>query len=339
MKVYMLKDEILLKLKEEPYTYISGSRLSKQLNVTRSAIWKHINELKRDGYNIESSARKGYMLVDTPDNIDAFEISYKLGTKILGSSIKIFNTMDSTNNYAKKLAVEGCSEGTTVIAEEQISGRGRIGRDWSSPSGRGIWMSIVLRPPIEPNSVQIITLAAAAAVTNAIKKVTGISVGIKWPNDIVLEGRKLCGILTEMGSEMDRVNYVVVGIGINIGQEKDDFPENIRDKAVSLKSYAMENRLNLPKIKRNDIIKETLIQLERLYGFLLEGNTRAVTNEWRSASATLGKKVRVLFKNSEYQGVAEDITEEGHLLVYCDDGQLREIVSGEISVRGMLGYI
>ena len=254
-----MKSHILLKLKENGSKFLSGETLSEYIGVSRTAVWKYIKQLKNDGYVIQSSPSKGYKLVSIPDTLCADEIKYKLNTKLIGRDVIWFNVLDSTNIYAKKLAIEGCNDGAVIIAETQTAGRGRLGREWNSADGLGIWMSVILKPSILPEYVQLITLAASVAVVKAIKSTTGIQTGIKWPNDIILKGRKLCGILTEMSCESDQINYVVVGIGLNVNQCTDDFYGELTDKAISLKMHSGDKIF----YSRAELVKSMLYELEK----------------------------------------------------------------------------
>jgi len=332
-----MKYKILQILKENSMEYVSGERLSEILGVSRTAVWKCINELKKEGYVIESVSKRGYKLESSPDILNEFEIGYSLNTNIIGNRICYFKSIDSTNNYAKKAAQEGCEEGTVIVADTQTSGRGRMGRSWESKEGSGIWMSVVLRPAIAPEDVQVMTLAASVAVVDALKRVTGVEAGIKWPNDIIIGGKKVCGILTEMSTEMDRVNYLVLGIGLNVNQKKEDFPEELRSTAISLKAYMDENNMLVSNIRRSDIIKNVLLELEKQYEIMKKGNTEEIIEKWRENSITLGRKVKIIFKNTEYEGIAKDVTDDGKLIVHCCDGITREVSSGEVSVKGIMG--
>lgn len=235
-----MKYAILQLMKEAAPGFVSGGELGKRFHVSRTAVWKYIEELRQEGYSIEAVPRNGYRLLSSKDRLNAYEIANDLNTSVAGNEVVYLDTVDSTNNYARKMADEGCVDGFTVIAGQQTAGKGRLGRSWASPNGSGIYVSIVLRPPLAPSETQIFTLAAAAALVNAIRETTGLKAGIKWPNDVVIDGRKLCGILTEMNSEADRVNYIILGIGINYSQEAEDFPEELRNRAISLKIAAAE---------------------------------------------------------------------------------------------------
>jgi BirA family transcriptional regulator, biotin operon repressor / biotin---[acetyl-CoA-carboxylase] ligase len=330
--------KILEQLKRNMPEYVSGEALSEFLGVSRTAVWKHIRELKQEGYAIESSSKKGYRLGASDDIFNAYEISSGLETKILGENIKYFDEIDSTNNCAKSIAAEGCADGTVIIADVQNSGRGRLGRTWVSTGGKGIWMSIVLRPSIQPEEVQIITLAASVAVVRAISSLFGVKAGIKWPNDILIGSKKACGILTEMNAEMERVNYVVLGIGINVNHETGDFPEELAEVATSLKIQIGCEKV----VKRSAIVKEVLKELESIYqniNFDYERALKDIITSWKEYSITLYKKVKITVRGTEFIGTAVDITGDGKLVVDCEDGIRREVLSGEVSVRGLLGYV
>jgi BirA family transcriptional regulator, biotin operon repressor / biotin---[acetyl-CoA-carboxylase] ligase len=336
-----VKNIILQKLKENTSGYISGEVISGELCVSRTAIWKYIKELKKDGYIIESSSKKGYKLTSIPDIINSCEVVANLSTEILGKKIYYFDVVDSTNNYAKKIATEGCEDGTVVISEKQTAGRGRLGREWNSSDSKGIRISIVLRPELVPEDVQIITLAAAISVSYAIKEATGMDSGIKWPNDIILDGKKVCGILTEMSSETGRVNHIVLGIGINVNQDIEDFPMDLRDIAVSLKMNALKENIELPLkygFDRSMIIKALLVNLEHLYSAINNYQTDEIITKWKNLSVTLGKHICITLQNKQIFGIAKDITKDGKLIVACADGTEQEVISGEVKVRGIMGY-
>lgn len=333
-----VKYNILRKLKKSMGRYVSGEEIGKTMGISRTAIWKHVNELKKAGYAIDSSQRNGYKLVSIPDVLSSEEIKSNLDTKIMGKRILCFDEVDSTNNVAKKTASESNDEGIVIIAETQTAGKGRLAREWVSPGGKGIWMSIILRPAIPPYEVQVITLAASIAVIAAIKQVTGLKAGIKWPNDIILGEKKVCGILLEMSTEVDRVNHVIVGIGINVHQDNADFPEKLRDTAVSIRSYALDKGITIPAFKRSELLRVLLSELERLYESICCGNTAAVIEEWKQHNITLGREVRFVIKDRQHAGTAIDITPEGKLVVCCNDGRRMELISGEVSIRGVLGH-
>lgn len=334
-----MKNRILKKLKNEKGKYLSGEQLSEHLEVSRTYIWKCIKELRAKGYVIESSPKKGYKLSYIPDIINNKEIMEERKSKLLGKNVIYFPQIDSTNNYAKKIAHEGCEEGTVIIADMQTSGRGRLGREWNSKDKKGISMSVVLKPKIAIQELQIITLAASVAVVEAVKELTGIGLGVKWPNDIILDGKKICGILTEASVEMDGINFVVLGIGLNVWHEEEDFFGELKQKATSLSIYIRQKeQLNDIIIRRSQLIKMILFKLEQLYDKINKGDLDLITTLWRKYSVTLGKEVLIVVKGEEYSGTAVDITNEGKLIVECSDGNRREVLSGEIFVRGLLGY-
>lgn len=340
-----MKESVLRMLKDNTGRYVSGESISEKLGVSRTAVWKYVTELRNDGYSIDSSPKKGYILKHAADILNAYEISYGLETSRIGRIIKYMDEVDSTNNEAKKMAADGCCDGTVVVAGRQFAGRGRLGRGWDSMNSKGIWMSVVLRPALPPHDIQVITLAASLAVVKAIKSVTGIDTGIKWPNDIILDGRKVCGILTEMSSEMDKINYVILGIGLNVNQDEGDFKGELEERAISLKIHAIKNghgafdRSNDALFERSSIIRAVLLELEKLCGKVENGNTDEIITEWKKMSVTLGKQVRIMLKNEECVGIATDITQNGCLVIKCSDGSVREVMSGEVSVRGIMGYV
>ncbi|NLM12763.1 MAG: biotin--[acetyl-CoA-carboxylase] ligase [Epulopiscium sp.] len=326
-----MKSKILRLLKDSD-GYVSGEEISKILGVSRTAIWKVITHLKEEGYIIESVTKKGYLLRGTPDLLTEDEVRYQLKTKWLGQKIHHYHQIDSTNKEAKKLAANGEREGTVVIAEEQLAGRGRLGRTWVSPPQTGIWMSVILRPPISPADASKITLIAGLAVCEGIKAVTGLPAQIKWPNDIVLHNKKICGILTEMSAELEKVNYIILGIGINVNMSS--FPEDIKNMATSLKIEGGKD------YDRKEIVKAILTNLEKYYeAYLNKQDLENLIEKYKSYCLTLGKEVKIIHRNEEFIGKAIDLTEEGELMVEKHDGQVITVFFGEVSVRGLYGYI
>lgn len=323
--------------------FVSGEAISEKLGCSRTIIWKVIKELRTDGYDIESSSKKGYKLASFRDVINTFEIKKGLHTNFLGSNIIYFNEIDSTNDAAKQLAAQGAAEGTLVVANSQNNGRGRLGRTWSTFNNKNIAMSLVLRPQIEPQAVQIITLAAAVAIIKAIKECCGIEAGIKWPNDIILDNKKVCGILTEMSCEMDSVGYVVLGIGLNVNQRQEEFQDILQEIAISLKIFNEKQNASKQKLTsdgdffRADLINYILLEFEEVYNWVKNGDEKKIINEWKEYSVTLGKFVRAYTKDSFFEGIAKDISADGRLIIEDDKGNLREVLSGEVVVKGILG--
>jgi len=326
-----MKSKILQLLKDSD-GYVSGEEISKVLGVSRTAVWKVISHLKEEGYVIESVTKKGYLLQETPDLLTEDEILYHLKTKWLGRKIVHYHQIDSTNKEAKKLAASGEKEGTIVISEEQLAGRGRLGRTWISPAGTSIWMSVILRPSIAPTDASKITLLAGLAVCEGIKEATGLPVQIKWPNDLVLHNKKICGILTEMSAEMEKINYIILGIGINVNT--DSFPEDLKNTATSLKIEGEK------EYDRKEIVKAILMYLEQYYELYMKNqDMEDLLEKYKNHCLTLGKEVKIIHRNEEFIGKAVDLSKEGELMVEKQDGQVITVFSGEVSVRGLYGYI
>lgn len=326
-----MKNKILKILKNSD-DFVSGEKMSDEFNMTRSGIWKYINMLKEDGYNIESVPRKGYRIVSSPDILIYEEIEKYLKTDFIGRNIKYFTSIDSTNKRAKELALNE-KEGTVLISEEQLEGKGRMGRNWISPKGKGIWMSIILKPKVEPMEVAKITLLGAAAVHNALESIN-VNSKIKWPNDILMEDKKVCGILTEMSCELNMINYVVIGIGINVNLNNSQIPEDLKHKATSIKiSQGKE-------IDRKILVSNILNEFEKLYiPFKDKGNGREAIDICRNNSALIGKEVKVIRGEDIKLGKFLDINNNGELIVELENGDIEEIFSGEVSIRGIEGYV
>ncbi|NJD03932.1 MAG: biotin--[acetyl-CoA-carboxylase] ligase [Ruminiclostridium sp.] len=332
------KYEILRILKEKYPEFVSGEELSRYLKISRTAVWKYIKSLKADGYILEASSKIGYKLVESCI-FNGYEIACDLGTDIIGKKILYLKSVDSTNNYGKKIASEGAEEGLAIVAGSQSNGRGRLGRKWDSPSDAGLYLSVILRPELPPEEIQGITLAASVAVAHVIEKITGIKPGIKWPNDVLLDDRKVCGILTEMNSEIDRVNFIVLGIGINYNRRQDEFPAEFAGKATSLIAYAGEHGIGMKVPGRLVLIRSVLQELDIVYSMILNNRTKEILDKWREYSVILGREVRIISCTTEYTAAAEDITADGKLIVRCSDGNLKLIQSGEVMLRGVSGYV
>ncbi|MBS3982270.1 MAG: biotin--[acetyl-CoA-carboxylase] ligase [Dethiobacter sp.] len=320
-----MKETVLAGLKVHFGRYVSGGQLSNQLQVSRTAVWKHIGGLREDGYEIESSPRLGYRLVSVPDLLLPLEIWDGLRTKILGKQIHYRRTMDSTNRLARELAAAGAAEGTVILSEEQLAGRGRLGRSWVSPAG-GIWLSLILRPQLAPHKAQLITLLAAVAAVEATQKTTGLVPGIKWPNDLLLGGRKLAGILTEVSAEMERVNYLVLGIGLNANLSAEHFQGELADSATSL---LLELGQSVCRVRW---VQNFLTLFEQAYLATEEQGFASVLACWRRYSVTLGQDVIVSLGSRSVHGTALDIDEQGALLVKTVSG-LETFLSGEVSLK------
>lgn len=321
-----MRTKILQLLREHRGQYLSGEEISQRLGVSRTAIWKHMQALKQQGYKIESHSRLGYCLWEAPDRLLPLEIGARLTTKFIGQDIYYYDEVDSTNNTAKKLAAEGCAAGTIVVAESQNTGRGRLSRGWFSPSGKGIWLSVVLRPPFSPQDAPKCTLLTAVAVNEAIRNVAKLNSSIKWPNDILYQGKKLVGILTEMSAEMDSINYIVIGVGVNVNIERADFPPELADIATSLLIETGH------KISRMELLIAILERLEHYYLLAINEGFAPVFAAWRSMSVTLGQQVDVFGFKRKFTGVALDIDDDGALLVQTAEG-VERVLAGDVSIR------
>lgn len=322
------KDSILRYLTDRKGKFISGESLSADLGITRTAVWKHIKRLREEGYRIQSVSKRGYCLESSPELFDKGAILSRLHTKVLGSNIVFLKETDSTNNELKRMAADGAPEGTVVIAERQLEGRGRRGRTWQDEEGKGIAMSILLRPEIAPGKIQSITLAASSAVARAIEPFTNVKPGIKWPNDILLAGKKVCGILTEMTAEPEKIHCVIVGIGVNVLQRVEDFSEDLKDTATSI---ALNSSTS---VSRSELAARILKELEELYlDFIQKQSNARFLDIWRSFSSTIGYDIIIYQGDSTIRAKALDVLDDGSLLVETSDGTRKAISSGEISIR------
>jgi len=316
------RERVLDLLYQNQDRYLSGEELSNKLGVSRTSIWKYINYLREAGYQIESSSKVGYQLITPADNLLPEEIKRNLDTEIIGREIIYYKEVDSTNNVAKKLAQSGVKEGTIVIAEEQKSGKGRLGREFCSPLG-GIWVSCILRPDIKPTLATRATYIASLAIVKTISKLSAVDAKIKWPNDLLVGDKKVSGILTEMGAELDRVDYLVVGMGINLNFPIEIFDESLHNKVTTI--YTETGK----KISRVEFVQDLLEELEMSYKKL--NNFQDILEEWKSYSYTLGRTVKLDNNKEEIIGEAFDIAEDGALLVKVDN-EIRRFYSGEVSL-------
>ena len=332
-----MKEKILRALRSAG-GYVSGASLCEELGVSRQAVWKNITALKENGYEIESVPKKGYRLAAVPDMLYAPDILSRLPENCLCRKVECFSSIDSTNTKAKQLAELGEAEGMLVTAEKQTAGKGRRGRSWESEPGVGIWMTLLLRPSILPVKVSGLTLLAALALVRAIKDVCRLDAQIKWPNDVILAKKKICGILTEMSSEENFVHYVVVGIGINANMAS--FSREVEETATSI--YLQSGK----KINRAELAAAWIQSFCEYYGqFVKRQDLSFVTEEYNSVLANKDKEVRVYYgmagqtslENTDV-GIARGIDRDGALLVDME-GQRKRIVSGEVSVRGLHGYV
>lgn len=325
-----MKHKIIDRLHEEE-GFISGEKLSDEFGLSRTAIWKHINSLREDGYEIESVTRRGYRLISSPDIINYDEVKGELLTSIIGKKLIHFQSIGSTNDKAKELAGDS-EEGTVIVAEEQTSGRGRLGRSWSSRGRKGIYASVILKPDMEPANAAKLTLLGAAAVALALAD-CGIEALIKWPNDIIIDGKKAAGILTEMSSELGIVNHIILGIGINVNQSVEEIPPELIDKATSLKAASGK------PIQRKHLIALVLNRLDELYvQFKETGDMDHALDICRERSAVIGKDIIVIQGRKQRSGHAVSINHDGELMVRFEEG-LEQVISGEVSIRTENGYV
>jgi len=308
-------------------SYISGEELGEKLGVSRAAIWKGIQKLKEQGYEIEAVSNKGYHIIQNQDLYNGIEIKEVCNTTKIAKEVYFYEQTDSTNNCIRKLAKEGKKEGVVAVAEIQTAGKGRRGKGWQSPKGTGIWMSMLLTPNITPPEAPVLTLLAGLAVCRAIRQQTGLTAMIKWPNDILISNKKICGILTELYAEMDSVHFVITGIGINVNTEV--FPEELQKTATSLKIEKGES------ISRKNMIKAVIEEFEKIYlQYEKECSFLPFREEYKKYCINIGKELQILSKQP-FIAKGVDITEQGELLVQKQTGEKVVVFSGEVSIRNM----
>ena len=323
-------DELLEMLAMGPY--VSGEMMSKHLGVTRAAVWKRIESLRSQGFVIESAGKRGYRLLEPYDSLLPVFLKKGLQTSWAGQPPMVYaESMTSTNAVLKQAAESGAGHGTLALCERQTQGRGRRGRIWVSPKGQGIWMSLLIRPKLAPSQAQLITLAAALAMAEAVAGETGLDPKIKWPNDLTVSGKKICGILLELSGDLDHIAYVVVGTGLNVG--KDAFPPELNHQATSL-----ETELGYP-VKRAPILRAYLAAMERHMESLEKSGLAGILPAYEKRSCTLSQPVRVEGGGESFVGIAAALDEDGALLVKLENGTLRRVLAGDVSVRGVMGYV
>lgn len=319
----------VLELLKAADDYISGEEISNKLGVSRTTVWKCVNALKEAGYTILSVTNKGYKLCERPDILDLNDVKKAMGdykATCVGTDIHIMRTVDSTNEEIKRMAHNNAAGGVLVAADIQTAGRGRLGRSWSSQDG-GVYFSFLLRPELAPSDVAAVTLVAGYAVCMVIRRLTGCDAKIKWPNDVIIGNKKVCGILTEMEAQTDRVDFVVIGIGVNINQSH--FDEEVSKKATSL---FLENG---EKMDRSTFLAEVSKSLDKaMKSYLLSISTEDM-QQFKSLCATIGRRVSVERNNTHIEGTAVDIFPTGELIIKTDDGRKLPIYSGEVSVQGI----
>ncbi len=320
----MKKDDALRLLRSARSGHVSGAVLAAAMGVSRTAVWKHIKTLEREGYSIEAVPSKGYRLTASPDVIVAGEVKQGLGTRTIGKEIVHFAEVASTNTLAMDLAQKGAVDGTVVIAETQTGGKGRLGRTWTSPRGN-LYVSVVLRPAVPISKAPLITLLGAVAVASGIRRHCGVPAGIKWPNDILLSGKKVSGLLTEMSAEPDRIRYIVLGIGVNVNMDSRALQPEVRRMSTTL-AAAMGITVD-----RTAFLRALLAELDLWYHRFLKGDTEVLA-AWKELNVTLGHRVAVSGGGGTLEGLARDVDAEGRLILKLDDGTLRQVAAGDVTI-------
>jgi len=310
----------ILEYFKKSHEYVSGDELGQHLGISRQGLWKYIQDLKDLGYDFAAVPHLGYRLESCPDKLLDFEVGYRLNTKFIGKQIKYFNDLASTMDYAMQLGMENAAAGTLVLAESQTKGRGRLGRSWYSPKYKGLYLSLILRPDMPLAQAPILTLFSAVSVCEAVKAVTGVDSRIKWPNDILVRQKKLGGILTEVSAETDKINFVIIGLGLNVNNDKKDLISG----ATSIKNELKEN------INRVNLLQEILRRMEQNYLLLTHKGGPAITEKWREHNLTLGRRVKVYSQKEHYEGEAVNIDRDGSLLLRDDHGLVRKITAGDV---------
>ena len=318
----MTDEAILNALRRRPGEYVSGEEMSRLIGVSRTAVWKEIQKLREEGYKILAQPHAGYQLVGTPDRLIPQELSWNLAADRIGKRIHAYETTDSTMDVAHRLAAAGEPEGSVVVAEGQSQGRGRLGRSWLSPKSKGIYASVILRPSLRLSEVPLVTLMAAVAVSRAIQAGTGLSPEIKWPNDVLIRGKKVAGILTELNAEVDRVNYIVVGIGMNVNSGETQLPAHATSISEELGT----------KVERVKLARVLLAELDKIYSEFLNQGSQAILEAWRGFAQFLGHRVRVMKEDRALEGQAVDVDSSGALLIRTDTGFVEPVSAGEVVI-------
>lgn len=322
-----MKEKLVEILLNEREKYVSGEKISELLGCSRTAVWKHIEELRKHGYEVEAVPRKGYRLMNSPNSIMPYNIKAYLTTKYIGQEITYYESVPSTQDVAHRLAHEGAKEGHVVIADEQTAGKGRLGRSWFSPSGTSISLSLIVRPNIPPQEAPQLTLLAAVSVVLGIEKTTPLKCDIKWPNDILCNGKKVVGILTEIQSDPDAIHSVIIGIGINANHKKEHFSSEIRQKATSLRIESGK------EVNRAKLVANIFAEFEQLYELYLQKGFKEIKELWEKKAVNIGKSIVAKTLKGEIAGVAKGITDEGILLLEDENGRLYKIYSADIEIK------
>ena len=321
----------ILKILRETGDYVSGQEICEKLGVSRTAVWKVIRQLQEEGYQVDAARSRGYRIIDGPDVMTAEEVESLLETEWAGKPVVYYPETDSTNIRIRHLGDEGAPHGTLAVADRQTAGRGRRGRTWESPGGSCIYMSILLRPDLAPEKAPMLTLVMACGVAEGIMDCADVKVQIKWPNDIIVSGKKLAGILTEMSTQVDYINHVTVGVGINVNVQ--NFPEEIQTATSLLSETGTQT-------KRAPVIAAVMKHFEENYKiFMQTEDMSGLMEKYSSLLVNQGREVLILEKDAEYKAYAEGINQKGELVVRREDGTVENICAGEVSVRGVYGYV
>jgi BirA family biotin operon repressor/biotin-[acetyl-CoA-carboxylase] ligase len=319
---------ILSALRRSANGGVSGAELSQQLGISRAAVWARIEELRSLGYDIAASPHQGYQLLGVPDVLHADDLlSLVSDNKTVGRDIRVFEQTSSTNDVVEKLARDGVKEGMVVFAESQTRGRGRLGRRWLSPPRKGLWFSVLLRPDLQPQAATQLTVAAATALLRAIRDQAGITPEIKWPNDILIKGRKVAGVLTELSAELDHIKHLTLGVGVDVNLNASEFPAELRKTATSLKIESGR------PIHRADLAAAILRELDRDYERIRSRRFDEVADEWEAHCTTLGRRVTIQVGDRVLQGEAEALDDDGALLLRTQHGHLERIIGGDVSLQ------
>lgn len=321
-----VKSELLKRMAGGIDHPVSGQQVADEFEISRTAIWKYIKELESEGYEIGTIRKKGYYLISSPDSISASSIQQHLQTKNYGRTIHYLASCPSTQVVAHEEAQNDAPDGTIVIADEQTAGKGRLSRPWSSVAGKGIWMSVITRPHLTPQQAPQLTLVAAVSIVRAIEELTTVTPTIKWPNDILVNGNKVTGILTELQADPDRVKAVILGIGMNVNQELKDFPEELRTIATSLRIEEKH------PVNRAELVAKILEYLEHYITMYVDKGFAPIKLLWESYADSIGKRIRISTLKETYEATAKGISEDGRLEVELDDGSIRGIYSADIHI-------
>lgn len=327
-----MKSEILSLLRERG-DYVSGQELCERFGVSRTAVWKAVNQLKKEGYCIEAVQNRGYLLAQEDEVFGQNELESRMkNTQWAGHPVTFYSQINSTNLQAKLDAENGACQGALVVADMQTAGRGRRGRSWSSPAGTNVYFTLILKPDYAAGRVSMVTLVMALAVAEGIRRTCGVEAGIKWPNDIVINGKKTCGILTEMSVEREYIQHVVIGVGINVGLQ--EFAPEVAATATSLQAECKR------KVPRAALVAHIMEAFEKYYALFLEKlDMSLLLEEYNRLLVNRGREVRILDPKGEFTGISQGIDRAGELLVELPDKTVTNVYAGEVSVRGICGYV